>query len=538
MRCFRFVVVASTIAVAFLSFATTLSNAAEFRTVALSGVSGGNPVGPQLETGVSYGLFTKPVINDAGQAAFRAELLDGGTAVWRWENGSKQLLLRTSTQAPGLPPGALVGSLSSAFEILIDDAGGILTRTLLGGTASSSNDLALLHLGDNGVPTVVAREGSPAPGLGGIVHGSSVIVPTEGALSDSGAVLFRMTVAGPGVSSENDRVLWYGNPASPTPLFREGSPTPAFGASATVGSISGAVSYARGSQLATAVPINDGDTDSALYAGTSGSLAAIAFDGLTVPSLGVDLGSFRSVKVNGTGQVLFGATTSTGSGVFLYTSGVFSSAGQEGQSAPGTTEVFGPLSSSGVNQIAFTESGDAAFYGALAASATISAANDGGIWVYDDGASRLAVREGDLAPGLSGVTYGQIQHWAFNNQEDLLFVAELEGAVSDGVDDLALWHTTAEGLTSKLLQTGDLFDVDTTAATDFRTISRIAIGGTSAGGNSQQSTEQGLTDSRLLLMNLSFTDGTSGLFVTTLVPEPTSLLLLALAGLAIVASRR
>jgi hypothetical protein len=314
--------------------------------------------------------------------------------------------------------------------------------------------------------------------------------------------------------------------------------SPAFGPNTKVASISGAPGYIQGDQTVFQIPISDGDTSSVLYAGSQGSLAPIVIEDQLIPSLGESVFGFRNVRINESGRVLFNAGTSvSGSGVLMHESGLTQAIALQGQPAPGTSEVFGQLDESSANRVALTESGGVAFYSLLTHSAAVDSLNDTGIWIDSDGTTNLAVREGESAPGLPGVTLGSIRQWAFNDSKDLVFVTDLEGAVSENVNDIAVWHAAANGSLLKLLQTGDQLDVDPTVANDLRTISGIAIGGTTS--SDAQSTEMGLTDSRLLLLSLNFSDGTNGLFVTSLnVPEPGSLALLVLSATALVTVRR
>lgn len=535
MKVFSFASVVAVLAV-FVAQAAAL----DFTPVAVSGRPTGDPLGPQLGTGIDWGLFPRAVINNTGQVAFKGNLDPNGTdsAIWRWENNAKQLLARTGSQAPGLPIGVLVSNVVPA-GLTINETGAVtMARMVLGGTATSSSDTAIVSIHANGSPALIAREGDTATGLGPLVYGDNFTIPSEVGTSDTGKVYFRGTLAGPGVSSQNDRVLWYGNAANPTPLFREGAPIPAFGPDAKIASISGALGYIKGDQTVFQIPISDGDTSSVLYAGSQGSLTPIVVEDQLISSLGESVSGFRNVRINQSGSVLFNAGASnSGSGVFVHEGGLTHAIALEGQPAPGTSEVFGQLDESGLSRVALTQLGEVAFYGNLTANVTVDSLNDTGLWIHSSGTTSLAVREGENAPGLSDITLGSIHQWAFNDSQDLVFVTDLEGAVSENVNDIAVWHAAANGSLSKLLQTGDQFDVDPTAADDFRTISGISLGGTASSG--AQSTEMGLTDSRLLLLSLNFSDGTNGLFITSLnVPEPASLALLVLSATVLATVRR
>ena len=103
--------------------------AAALRTVALSGQSA-----PGAPADVNYGNFGTfffdpqnqvvrgPVINDAGRAAFRANLAGSGVdatnnqGIWSEGSGSLALVARTGSAAPGVPDGVNFG-LNPALEL-------------------------------------------------------------------------------------------------------------------------------------------------------------------------------------------------------------------------------------------------------------------------------------------------------------------------------------------------------------------------------------------------------------------------------------
>jgi hypothetical protein len=132
---------------------------------------------------------------------------------------------------------------------------------------------------------------------------------------------------------------------------------------------------------------------------------------------------------------------------------------------------------------------------------------------------------------MSGVSIGEILQFTMNDNQDVIFVSSLVGAVTPGIDDRALCRVDAAGNLSKLLQRGDLFDVDPSAATDLRTISVLSLEGQLAVLDAHAAVEYSFNDQGRLLFSLDFTNGTNGLF-TTSVPEPAALTLVLLGILA------
>jgi hypothetical protein len=172
-----------------LSFNT---HAAALRTVVLTG----QPV-PGAASGVTFEsigatyfsgdidrIFRGPVLNDAGQTAFRANLAGSGVdstnnqGVWSEGSGSLALVARTGNQAPGAPSGTNFGLYPPGFELftpVLNNAGqtaffGALDDGRLGLWSEGSGSLAM-----------VAADGVHAPVLPNGVNFStkSSITTTE-----------------------------------------------------------------------------------------------------------------------------------------------------------------------------------------------------------------------------------------------------------------------------------------------------------------------------------------------------------------------
>ena len=97
------------------------------------------------------------------------------------------------------------------------------------------------------------------------------------------------------------------------------------------------------------------------------------------------------------------------------------------------------------------------------------------------------------------------------------------------------WATDRAGNLLSIVRTGDLIDVeDDPAANDLREVRSIWMASPSGGQDGRGSS---LNNAGQLALLLDFTDGSSGVFVASVVPEPASLLA-ALAGLLLVVVRR
>jgi len=144
----------------------------------------------------------------------------------------------------------------------------------------------------------------------------------------------------------------------------------------------------------------------------------------------------------------------------------------------------------------------------------------------------------DAAPGTdAGVNFDSLSSPVLNGAGQTAFRAGLTGTGVDGNNDEGIFAEDLLGVLTLIAREGDLLDVDDGIGIDLRTISTIGFSG--ATGN-EDGRASGFNDLGQLVFSASFTDGTSGIFVSNLVavPEPASLTLLALGGLSLLHRRR
>jgi hypothetical protein len=410
------------------------TRALEFDTVMVSGRPDGDPLGPQLGTAIEWRSLDQAVINSQGHVAFQGRLLttQGGVTsstdrgIWRWESGSKELITREGSQAPGLPSGVTTSSLIVSNTICVDDAGAVYFRSTLGGIATTSNNDAMTVVSESDTATLVAREGNPTTSLAPIPFGEELSTRADGpGLTPSGKMIFLGSLASfPGVNTTNDRALWYGDPSNPLLLAREGDVLPAYGAAAIISSFNNR--FAAGEQIVYSANIVNGSTTEVLFGGSQGSISEMAKAGNTAPgSGGQTFNGFFDPKINAPGDVTFGTVLSDNSqALYLNRASSLSVLARSGDPAPGTNEAFQkPGGTQPVYPHILTPSGHVAFYSDLAPSAGIHSANNSGIWVHENGSTQLAVREGDPAPGMAGVSIGEILQFTMNDNQDVIFVS-------------------------------------------------------------------------------------------------------------------
>jgi hypothetical protein len=536
-----------------IALLTAPATAFDFQTVMASGRPDGDSLGPQLGPGVDFSSPGKFSVNSSGQVAFSADLIgpgivstEGGendTAMWRWTSSAKELLLREDAQAPGLPNGVLVNSIFAAFANgaeLADDGSAMSFVQLKGaGVSEDLNDQAFLRLDGPGTGLKVFRSGDLVPStfLSMTRDLASFSMPTR---DSTGHVMFRVNpLAGPGVTSLSNDALVFGMDNNYSLLVREGQQPAGFASNFVYREFPQAQMAFSGDRFVFGAAVhdnNDPDADAvipAFFAGTVGSIELIAADGDPLPDASGNYFHFGSSRINAAGTILFDANNSYLAGT---KAGGFQFIAKQGQLAPGTSETFGILGggNNGPTLSQLTATGLVAFEGTLSGPGD----RNQGIWIHDGSSLELAIRAGDAAGSLPGVTLGALEEWAFNDLGNLVVKSALVGPSVTTNNDFGLWLVDASGQMSLLLREGDLFDVDPGIGVDERIISGLTIGGRDSVFNNDSRTN-GLTDNNWITLELQFNDGTNAIVVSNLtVPEPTSIMSLGLGSVLVFAVRR
>jgi hypothetical protein len=187
--------------------------------------------------------------------------------------------------------------------------------------------------------------------------------------------------------------------------------------------------------------------------------------------------------------------------------------------------------------------GRTAFHGWLARGIEgVSFDNDEGIWVERDSVLELVVREGSPAPGIPAAPLFDFQ-WAepeivLNASGRLALYARFQSR-SGGVPDTisgGIWAEDITGTLQLIAYTGDVLEV---APGDFRTIAGLGFAGgwideaERSGSGNEDGRPSGFNDAGLVAFSARFTDGSTGVFVSSLatVPEPSSWLGLMLPAI-------
>ncbi len=186
-------------------------------------VRGGDPA-PGTNPGIAFSAVGSPVLNDAGEVAFGGNVTGptvdstNDQGIWAGAVGNLQLVVREGDPAPGTDPGVVF--VGGAAPVL-NGAGEVAFRGRLAGPGvlSGINNLGI-WAGAVGNLQLVVRGGDPAPGTDdGVVFGISFGTPT---LNGAGKVAFKNRIFGPGVDSTNDQGIWAGAVGNLQLVVREG----------------------------------------------------------------------------------------------------------------------------------------------------------------------------------------------------------------------------------------------------------------------------------------------------------------------------
>ncbi len=405
------------------------------------------------------------VLNDAGEVGFLG-VLDGPSvsvfdedAVWVGAPGSLQILARGSDFAPGTPD---LSFFSISVNPRLNNSGRAgFASSLIGDGVTSANNSGLWS-GAVGSVALVAREGDA--GVGG-APGQLYGNPTVLSMSDSGAIVFRGSFTGPGVTPSTSAAIWSGLPGSLALAARAGNAAPGTPAGVVFDSfgflfpaINADDEIAFYGELAG--PGVTALNDRGVWAGKPGliTLRSRAGDPVVGGLVGEILTNFTAPVVNAASEVAFSAATFVSpigrTGIFAGGPGSVVPVALEGEPAPGTGADFGDL---------FPEN------------------------VALTGAGRISMQVG------------------------------LAGAGVNASNDEAIFAQNADGALVLVARAGDAFDVDPSAAVDNRTIAALSVQLDSGGGDGRS---RGMNDANQLVFRAAFTDGTEAIILATLSGTP------------------
>ena len=183
---------------------------------------------PETPAGVVFSSFlTVPQMGGSGVQAFRAAVSGPGVSpgindegVWTGTPGSLLLAGRTGSWAPGT---------GSTFASLGAPAVNGIGQLVFNGNTNEPVDNTGMWFGAVGSITVIAKQAAHADDLPANVNYSTFVTSStapSALINSAGQVAFRGTIVGPGVGGANNFCMWGGTPGSLHVVVREGMTRP------------------------------------------------------------------------------------------------------------------------------------------------------------------------------------------------------------------------------------------------------------------------------------------------------------------------
>ncbi len=529
----------------------TIASADSLRTVAISGESA-----PGTGSGVNFSDLSIPSLNDAGQVAFIGRLTGEGVlkgindqGIWSEGGGSGLALVVRSDAASPDPGGA---SFVGFHAVVLNDAGQVGFHG-----EHSESGCSLWSAGGGSGLALLARSGAVAPSTNADPN-FSIIGDYDIVFNNSGQTAFFGVLTDPASHSSNSGIWSVRSSTGVVQIARQENAAPAtedgvyFGGFPQLNPAFNDAGQSAFSVRLTGAGVVKGINDSGIWSeGGGNGLALVVRGGDKAPGTnGANFAGAGPPTLNNAGRLAFlgilnGEGVSDMNDQGIWTDSVENGLAlvvRKGDVAPGTggAVFFSPnptrfptLSFSGP---ILNNAGHVTFLGKLSGEG-VSDINDQGIWSERGGNGlSLVARTGDEAPDTDGAIFERFLNWTLNDAGQTAFSGSLTGPeVAFRSNDTGIWAEDLSGVLQLIARTGDLLDVDDGPGIDFRTIGSLRfISGTN---NSQPS---GFNNSGQLAFRASFTDGTSGVFVSNLVaiPEPTTWVLAEFAVLIFFARRR
>lgn len=538
-----------------------------FETIALTGTDG--PFGPGMGAGVTFTQLNgqQPTVNSSGHVAFRGNPTNLGGAEGMWIHngmGNTNMAIGGGAQPGG---GTYTAGTSGIINSThINDAGQWAFR--LGGSTG-------LFANVTGTPGRTMLIGDMAPGTGGATYTSSASgMPLFNGAGMSGYVAnLAVGTGSPPVvisgATANAKGLWVGTPGASNLVVRQNDAVLSLdaGGGVRVGSFndlsvsmnaSGAFAFSTALQGSVTTGSGAGGNSVMIATTRSGSLEVLARNGNAAPdATGADSPgdlyrtlSTSAVAFNNAGKVAFTSSLRNAAGTQTFSSALFTDTGTGAVHMAGrATDALPAISNSNSGEFAgvtWSSFSNPVMNGAGTLALTASLSNTGattntGVLLTMDasGAFSKVARAGDVAI-LNGAPLGgdarftSFSSIALNDGGQMAFSAILNGAGifgGPGGNNSAIFGFDPLAGIHVLARTNDVFEV---APGDFRVIASLGGIGSSGG---QDGRLKSLNSNGQLAFELSFTDGSTGIFLAT-VPGVGTLPLLGLAGLAAARRRR
>lgn len=504
--------------------------ALQTKVVALSGeiAAGSN--------GATFSTFGDPIINTHGDVAFNATLVGSGVdssnddGLWSRVLGSIDILAREGEQATGTQAGVYYDAIGT--PAIGGDGLTVFKAELAGTGVTTSNDDGI-WAGKNAEVTKLAQAGEVADGTNTELTYTGFRF-AQPSINATGVIAFRSDVLGTPNSTGAGRAIFTLDQGTQSLIVQSGDDANVSPPGAEHNDFNNPAISAAGT-----IVFQGGLTSTPLRGGVWSASASrpdiIAREGDTLNgSTGLKFQNFNLPVVNQNDSIAFVGSLDDGNsqdlrkGVFLYQSGSLSTVVLEGENTIGITgssfSDFGNPSLSNSDEVAFT------------ASYSAGNATETGIWAGTKDALRLITAEGELAPGTehlvgpnAQVTLQQFFGFSSVTINDDGLIA-FSATLNDPMNKLnrGIWVATRTGQLIPIAVTQDTFNVNG----DVKTIGGVSLLNSAVEGYRASS----LNDEGVLVYRLVFSDGTSGVFTTT-VPEPGTLMILVVGSAILIGQR-
>lgn len=358
-------------------------------------------------TGVVFDNILGHLINDAGQTAFRGQVAGVGAdssndqGIWSEGSGSLVLIAREGSSAPGTGAGA---EFSSMLNPLLNDAGQVAFRAELRGSSVHSNNRGIWSEGPGSL-SLLARREFQAPGLDAGVNFDGLGIPV---LNSLGQTAFLGNLNGTGINSLNDSAIWSEGSGSLSIVAREGDSATGTGIGVVFKGFAPDVAINDAGHTAflgllVGTGVNS-TNEVGMWSGVAGALELVWREGDAAPGTPdgtvFDGSDIEEPLINSQGEIAFrgtvigsGINSGRHKGIWTGVSGALDLVALEGAEAPGTST---GVKFNSFNKPVLNGAGQTAFVGSITGT-SINGANDVGIWATDPGGILVLIaREGDL----------------------------------------------------------------------------------------------------------------------------------------------
>lgn len=488
-------------------------------------------------------LFT-PTLNESGVVAFGGQAaIPGGaasTAIWAGTRQQLRKVAQVGDQAPGAPQGIEFERMHSAA---INDSGEVAFHATVDGTGINRDNEDGIWSDAGGALHLVARDGDVAPGGNMEFRRLSRL-----SFNNAGETSFAADLLG---SSTADGGIWVERAEGLTLISRRGAPAVGFPTGTTIHITSaqsldddGAVTFAAFAE--TEETVTDANRH-AIWSVREDDHRLVVRQGDQVDNRpdGVEFRTFGAPIKRGS-RILFPASLQDANGEQLpQSSGLWiEEAGLIEQVVDFNTPPLGVEAGTnlfGYDELRLNGNGHVAFSGWLTGDA-VTVQNQSAIFSTFDGELSAVVRGGDHAPGTgAGTAFSRLTNrsFAFNDTGQIAFSTELfggdvntpagRGQPPEFVNNHGIWGLDRQGILRKVVRAGDWIDVDLGPTQDLRRVDRVSFYGQLGIGATGFN---GFNNSGQLAFGATFTDGSSGIFISNVltVPEPSALLLMFLAA--------